>query len=142
MSKSPDPTDLRHVRRAIALSRRGFPAPNPHVGCVIVRAGVVLAEGYHHFAGGPHAEIDALQKCKFQAHGATAYVSQEPCNRTGRTGPCSEALIEAGVKRVVYALDDPNPVMAGGATRLAEAGIEVVGGILSEEAYAANEALS
>ncbi len=140
MIKSPDPSDLRHMRRAIVLARRGFPAPNPHVGCVIVRGHEVLAEGYHHFAGGPHAEIDALQKCNFQAQGATVYVTLEPCNRTGRTGPCSEALIDAGVQRVVYALNDPNPVMAGGAARLAEAGVDVLGGVLSDEAYAANEA--
>lgn len=126
------------MERAIQLSRMGFPAPNPHVGCVIERGGQVVGEGYHDHAGGPHAEINALAIAGTAAEGATAYVTLEPCNHTGRTGPCSEALIAAKVSRVVIACDDPNPRATGGKDRLRAAGIEVVEGVMIEEAENAN----
>lgn len=123
---------------AIDLSKRGYPAPNPHVGCVIVSDGEAVGVGYHDHAGGPHAETMALAKAGPRAKGATAYVTLEPCNHEGRTGPCSVALIEAGITRVVFALKDPNSVASGGAARLAEAGIEVISGCMASEAEAAN----
>jgi diaminohydroxyphosphoribosylaminopyrimidine deaminase/5-amino-6-(5-phosphoribosylamino)uracil reductase len=127
----------RAMRDALDLAHRG-PAwgENPQVGCVIIAPdGTTLAEGWHRGAGTPHAEVDALSKlAPGQARGATAVVTLEPCNHTGRTGPCSVALIEAGVARVAYALDDPNPQAAGGADRLRSAGVEVVPGVLSEQA--------
>jgi len=126
------------MARAVELSRQGFPAPNPHVGCVLERDGSVVGEGYHDHAGGPHAEVVALNDAGLRAQGATAYVTMEPCNHQGRTGPCSEALIAAGVTRVVIATPDPNPRGAGGAARLRAAGIEVIEGMLTEEAEAAN----
>lgn len=125
------------MARAIELAKLGYPAPNPHVGCVIERDGKLIGEGFHDHAGGPHAEIAALQAAG-QVEGATVYTTQEPCNHFGRTGPCSLALIEAKVKRVVMATKDPNPVGAGGADRLREAGIEVIEGVMTEEATRAN----
>ncbi len=129
--------DARFMRRAIELSKNGFPAPNPHVGCVLVRDGETVGEGWHEHAGGPHAEVAALVGAN--ATGADAYVTLEPCNHRGRTGPCSVALIEAGVKRVVFACPDPNLEAVGGGERLRGAGIEVASGLLSEEAAQANE---
>lgn len=126
------------MRRAVQLSRRGFPAPNPHVGCVLVRDGEIVGEGYHHHAGGPHAEVVALRQAGGRAKRATAYVTLEPCNHYGRTPPCSLALREAGVARVVVACPDPNPRAAGGASALREAGIPVETGFLEAEAAAAN----
>lgn len=131
--------DVLFMARAIELSRRGFPAPNPHVGCVIVRDGAIVGEGYHRLAGLPHAEVEALTEAGDSARGATAYVTLEPCSHHGRTPPCTGALIAAGVSRVVYAVDDPNPRAGGGAQRLRDAGIEVEGGLLAEQAAAANE---
>ena len=124
----------RLMRRALALAARG-PATgvNPQVGCVLVNdAGEVVAEGWHRGAGTPHAEVDALSKIA-DATGLTAYVTLEPCNHTGRTGPCSVALIEAGVARVIYSVSDPNPQAGGGAERLRAAGIEVEGGLLASD---------
>ncbi|GAB3029448.1 bifunctional diaminohydroxyphosphoribosylaminopyrimidine deaminase/5-amino-6-(5-phosphoribosylamino)uracil reductase RibD [Parafrigoribacterium mesophilum] len=128
--------DIEHaMSRALELAARG-PAtgPNPQVGCVILSpAGHTLAEGWHRGVGTPHAEVDALAKLDAdQARGATAVVTLEPCNHTGHTGPCSEALIEAGITRVFYALSDPNPVAHGGAQRLRNAGVEVVGEVLAD----------
>ncbi|MBC8064660.1 MAG: bifunctional diaminohydroxyphosphoribosylaminopyrimidine deaminase/5-amino-6-(5-phosphoribosylamino)uracil reductase RibD [Chlorobia bacterium] len=127
------------MARAIELSKQGYPAPNPHVGCVIVKDGAVVGEGFHHYVGGAHAEVEALNIAGSAARGGTAYVSQEPCNHMGRTGPCSEALIEAGVARVVFAVRDPNPGATGGAERLREAGIEVIEGVMADEAAEANK---
>lgn len=127
------------MRRAIALSRRGLPAPNPHVGCVLVRDGVVVGEGHHAFAGGPHAEAVALAMAGSKARGSTAYVTLEPCAHTGRTPPCAEALVKAGVARVVAAVRDPNPRAAGGLEVLAAAGVHVEHGLLAADAAAANE---
>src|SRR5687767_15018616 len=100
MKRSPDE---RFMARAIALSRRGYPAPNPHVGCVIVRDGEIVGEGYHDHAGGPHAEVVALERAGVRAKGADVYVTLEPCAHQGRTGPCSDALRKARVGRVIIA---------------------------------------
>ncbi len=127
------------MRRALSLAGRGSAVGvNPQVGCVILSpAGQVIAEGWHRGAGTPHAEIDALARlAPHESRGATAVVTLEPCNHTGRTGPCSEALIAAGVARVVYAVADPGESARGGAKRLREAGISVDGGALADEAEA------
>jgi len=127
------------MRRALELASYG-PAQgvNPRVGCVILSpAGEIIAEGWHRGAGTAHAEVDALSKLSGEAaRGATAVVTLEPCNHTGRTGPCSEALIAAGVARVVFGAADPGERSRGGADRLREAGIEVVGGVLEHEVEA------
>ncbi len=130
------------MTRALLLARTpDVPlGPNPRVGCVLLAPdGSTVAEGYHRGAGTPHAEVDALRLAGGRARGATAVVTLEPCNHTGRTGPCARALVEAGVARVVHAQADPNPVAAGGAETLREAGVEVVGGLLADEARAVNE---
>jgi diaminohydroxyphosphoribosylaminopyrimidine deaminase / 5-amino-6-(5-phosphoribosylamino)uracil reductase len=130
------------MRRALALAATpGVPlGPNPRVGCVLLAPdGTTVAEGFHRGAGSPHAEVDALARAGAAARGATAVVTLEPCNHTGRTGPCSEALLAAGVPRVVFAQADVNPVARGGGHRLREAGVEVVGGVLADEARAVNE---
>ena len=133
------------MRRALALARTpGVPlGPNPRVGAVVVDAdGQHLGEGYHHGAGGPHAEIEALTSVGERARGATVVVTLEPCNHTGRTGPCAQALIQAGVARVVYGQHDPNPVARGGHRTLSAAGVDVEGGLLATEAAGVNEAWS
>lgn len=119
------------MRRALRLARNGPRGLNPQVGAVILSPeGAVLAEGYHRGAGTPHAEVDALSKlAPGEARGATAVVTLEPCNHTGRTGPCAVALLEAGVARVVYALDDPTDAAAGGAARLRDGGVDVESGL-------------
>ncbi|WP_328541005.1 bifunctional diaminohydroxyphosphoribosylaminopyrimidine deaminase/5-amino-6-(5-phosphoribosylamino)uracil reductase RibD [Streptomyces sp. NBC_00344] len=131
------------MRRAISLAARGLgsTSPNPVVGCVIAdAAGRTVGEGFHQRAGGPHAEVNALTAAGRLARGATAYVTLEPCNHTGRTGPCAQALIDAGIARVVYAVGDPNPQATGGADTLRAAGIEVTAGVLTDEAEAGNAA--
>lgn len=131
------------MRRALRLAATpGVPlGPNPRVGCVLLSAdGEVLAEGYHRGAGTAHAEVAALREAGESARGATAVVTLEPCNHTGRTGPCSDALLAAGVRRVVFAQPDPNPVAAGGAHRLRGAGVEVAFGLLERESRALNRA--
>ena len=133
-----------YMRRALELARRaeGDTSPNPMVGCVIVDAkGNIVGEGWHHRAGMPHAEVNAIADMKAkQAQGHTAYVSLEPCSHWGRTGPCCEALINAGIKRVVAAMEDPNPKVAGnGFRRLRDAGVEVISGICEKEARRLNE---
>lgn len=127
------------MRRAVALSRRGYPAPNPHVGCVLVRDGKVVGEGFHAFAGGEHAEAVALRKAGERARGSHAYVTLEPCNHYGRTPPCARALVQAEVASVSVAVPDPNPVAAGGADFLRASGVAVDVGLLESEARAANE---
>jgi diaminohydroxyphosphoribosylaminopyrimidine deaminase/5-amino-6-(5-phosphoribosylamino)uracil reductase len=134
-------TERAAMRRALALAASpGVPAgPNPRVGCVLLSAdGTVVAEGYHRGAGTPHAEVDALSRAGDAARGATAVVTLEPCNHTGRTGPCSQALIAAGVRRVVLAQRDTNPVAVGGAETLRAAGVEVETGLLADEARELN----
>lgn len=126
------------MTRALALAGNGPRGLNPQVGAVILSAaGDVIAEGWHHGAGTPHAEIDALAKLSPDlARGATAIVTLEPCNHTGRTGPCAQALIDAGISRVVYALDDPGPISGGGARRLRAAGVGVESGEQADAARA------
>lgn len=133
--------DERWMRRALALAERGrwTVSPNPLVGCVLVRDGQAVGEGWHGHAGGPHAEIAALEAAGERARGATAYVTLEPCAHEGRTGPCTVALIEAGVRRVVVAAADPHPEAAGGADALRLAGVEVELGLLAAEAGRQNE---
>ena len=131
------------MRRALELAAApGVPlGPNPRVGCVLLAPdGTVLAEGFHHGAGTPHAEVAALAHAGDRARGATAVVTLEPCDHTGRTGPCSEALIEAGVARVVFAMPDPNAIASGGAERLRAAGIDVVSGLHEQRSRALNRA--
>jgi len=130
--------DEKFMDRAIKLSRRGYPAPNPHVGCVVVKDGEIVGEGYHDFAGGPHAERVALKNAGAKASGSIVYVTLEPCNHLGRTPPCTEALTAAGVSRVVYAVKDPNKGASGGAETLKAAGIDVNGGLMAEKARDAN----
>jgi diaminohydroxyphosphoribosylaminopyrimidine deaminase/5-amino-6-(5-phosphoribosylamino)uracil reductase len=133
--------EVTAMRRALALAASpGVPVgPNPRVGCVLLGPdGSVVAEGFHRGAGTPHAEADALARAGSAAVGTTAVVTLEPCDHTGRTGPCSRALVAAGVARVVYAQDEPSPVAAGGARTLRAAGIDVEGGLLADEATALN----
>ena len=134
--------DEQMMARAISLARNGLgrTSPNPLVGAVIVRDGRIVAEGWHRKAGTPHAEIHALNMAGELARGATVYVSLEPCAHYGRTGPCAKALVEAGVSRVVVAMMDPNPKVAGkGIAILQEAGIQVTTGVLEQEARQLNE---
>jgi diaminohydroxyphosphoribosylaminopyrimidine deaminase/5-amino-6-(5-phosphoribosylamino)uracil reductase len=130
-----------HMSRALELARRGLwtTDPNPRVGCVLAHGERIVGEGWHEFAGGPHAEVVALAAAGEAARGATAWVTLEPCCHHGRTPPCSDALIAAGIGRVVYAMRDPNPrVDGGGAARLAAAGIAVEGGVLERESTELN----
>lgn len=127
--------DRTSMARALQLAERGLCTtdPNPRVGCVLVRNGRVVGEGFHAVAGGPHAEALALEAAGEAARGATAYVTLEPCDHHGRTPPCSEALIEAGVARVVYALRDPDPRVSGsGEERLRRAGVTVQSGLMGD----------
>lgn len=139
-----DRTDALLMREALRLAEHG-PAvdPNPRVGAVVSdAAGRVVGRGYHRGAGTDHAEVMALAQAGAAAEGGTAVVTLEPCNHTGRTGPCAQALVAAGVDRVVYAQSDPNRVAAGGASMLRTAGVGVDGGLLAEEAAALNPAWS
>lgn len=133
--------DSRFMSRALELARRGINTtdPNPRVGCVLVRDGQIVGEGWHERAGEAHAEIHAIRAAGARAEGSTAYVSLEPCQHQGRTGPCSEALVAARVRRVVAAMADPDPRTAGrGLEALRGAGIEVECGLLEDEALALN----
>ena len=128
------------MRRALALAQRGYTTPNPMVGAVIVKDGRVVGEGFHRRAGMPHAEVEALRRAGENARGATLYVTLEPCSHWGRTPPCADALIEAGVRCVYAAMQDPNPQVSGrGFAKLREAGIEVQVGVLEERARQLNE---
>jgi diaminohydroxyphosphoribosylaminopyrimidine deaminase/5-amino-6-(5-phosphoribosylamino)uracil reductase len=130
------------MEHALALARKGagLASPNPMVGCVIVREGQIVGEGFHQYEWRDHAEVLALKSAGEKARGATLYVTLEPCNHTGRTGPCTEAIIAAGVQRVVATMDDPNPVNSGrGFERLRAAGIDVFTGVCEEEARRLNE---
>jgi diaminohydroxyphosphoribosylaminopyrimidine deaminase/5-amino-6-(5-phosphoribosylamino)uracil reductase len=135
--------EIQAMRRAIELARRGLgtASPNPVVGCVVLdNDGEIVGEGWHERPGEPHAEVNALRAAGDRARGATAVVTLEPCNHYGRTPPCRLALIEAGIARVVYAVADPSPTAEGGAQALREAGVDVEGGVLADEAARVNEA--
>jgi diaminohydroxyphosphoribosylaminopyrimidine deaminase/5-amino-6-(5-phosphoribosylamino)uracil reductase len=124
------------MERAVTLASQaiGRTAPNPPVGCVLVKGGQIIGEGFHHRAGTPHAERNALQSAAESPVGATAYVTLEPCNHHGRTPPCTDAIIQAGISRVVVGASDPNPVVSGaGIQRLRDAGISVTVGVLEDE---------
>jgi diaminohydroxyphosphoribosylaminopyrimidine deaminase/5-amino-6-(5-phosphoribosylamino)uracil reductase len=140
MSATADPADIGFMRHALGLAELALynTDPNPRVGCVLVRDGQLVGEGWHERAGGAHAEVHALQAAGEAARGATAYVTLEPCAGHGRTPPCTGALIDAGVARVVHAASDPNPSMLGGAAVLRTAGIQVEGGLLAAESRALN----
>lgn len=134
MSEHPlSPEELAHLERALELGRRGWGRvhPNPMVGCVLVKDGERIGEGFHAVFGGPHAEIAALEAAKHRAEGATAYVSLEPCRHHGKTPPCAEALLAAGVRRVVFGARDPGEESGGGAEVLRAGGVEVVGPVWS-----------
>ena len=133
--------DHEFMARALRLAESGLysATPNPRVGCVLVRDGAVVGEGWHEKAGGPHAEVHALQSAGDLARGATAYVTLEPCSHHGRTPPCCEALLAAGIGRVVAAMQDPNPLVAGqGLAWLRDAGLAVESGLLANEARELN----
>ena len=132
--------DKKYMERALELARRGRPWPNPFVGAVVVKDGEIVGEGYHPKAGESHAEVYALAAAGERARGATLYVTLEPCCHTGRTPPCTEAILSAGVARVVVATADPNPCVCGrGLERLKQSGLEVEVGVLSQEARQQNE---
>ncbi len=133
--------DHAHMARALRLAERGLDTttPNPRVGCVLVKDDLVVGEGWHQRAGEAHAEVHALRQAGAAARGATAYVTLEPCSHYGRTPPCADALIDAGITRVVVAMRDPNPLVAGeGLARLMLAGVQVSGGLLESEALSLN----
>ncbi len=141
MSDAVGAEDLAYMERALVLAARGLYTtdPNPRVGCVLVRDGTTLGEGWHERAGDAHAEVAALRAVGGRVEGATAYVTLEPCSHTGRTPPCADALIAAGIRRVVCATPDPNPKVAGeGIRRLRDTGIAVTVGALAEQARALN----
>ena len=128
--------DRTYMRRALDLAKQaeGFASPNPMVGCVIVRDGVVVGEGFHARPGAPHAEAAALAAAGEAARGATMYVTLEPCSHYGRTPPCTDAILDAGVTEVVFAAADPNPLACGGASTLEAAGVRARGGVCEDEA--------
>ena len=141
----PDNDDIHFMQHALNLARKGigWASPNPTVGCVIVKDGAILGEGFHHYDWRDHAEIVALKEAADRAHGATLYVTLEPCDHIGRTGPCSQAIVKAGIARVVAAMEDPNPKTLGnGFSTLRAAGIELASGLLEAEAQKMNEAFS
>jgi len=134
-------SDITYMQLAIDLAKKGHytTSPNPRVGCVIVKNGAVVGQGYHQKAGEPHAEVYAMREAGAKAEGATAYVTLEPCSHYGRTPPCALGLINAKVAKVVIAMVDPNPQVSGrGIAMLEEAGIEVVSGVLEQAARALN----
>ena len=134
-------SDHAYMARAIQLAQKGLYTtdPNPRVGCVVVQNDQIVGEGWHEKAGEAHAEIHALKQAGDKAQGATAYVTLEPCSHHGRTPPCADALIDAGVSRVVVAMQDPNPLVAGkGLQKLQQAGIEIEAGVLEQQASALN----
>ncbi|PXX76982.1 bifunctional diaminohydroxyphosphoribosylaminopyrimidine deaminase/5-amino-6-(5-phosphoribosylamino)uracil reductase RibD [Rivihabitans pingtungensis] len=136
------PEDHAWMAQALRLAAQGLftTTPNPRVGCVLVRDGQLVGSGWHRRAGEPHAEVHALAEAGAQAAGATAYVTLEPCSHHGRTPPCADALIAAGVSRVVAAMTDPNPLVAGrGLARLAAAGVSAEHGLLAAEAAELNK---
>lgn len=126
------------MREALSLARRGFPAPNPRVGAVVVRDRRIVGRGWHEAVGYPHAEIVALQEAGEEAKGADLYVTLEPCAHFGKTPPCTEAIIRYGIRRVFFGAKDPNPLASGGEECLRSAGIEVYGGVCADDAVRVN----
>jgi len=140
-----DTHDLHFMQHALDLARKGvgLASPNPTVGCVIVKDGAILAEGFHQYDARDHAEIIALKQAGDRARGGTLYVTLEPCNHAGRTGPCTEAILKAGIARVVAAMEDPNPkTRSTGFAKLRTNGVEVETGLLEQEAQKLNEAFA
>src|ERR1700731_1365200 len=139
-------SDQKYLRRALELAQKSFglASPNPNVGAVLVDSGgEVLAEGFHTYDRKKHAEVLALERAGEKARGATLYINLEPCCHHGRTGPCTDALIAAGIKRVVASTPDPNPAVSGGGfARLRQAGVQVTSGVLEEEARPLNDAFA
>jgi diaminohydroxyphosphoribosylaminopyrimidine deaminase / 5-amino-6-(5-phosphoribosylamino)uracil reductase len=134
--------DYFFMSRALQLARLGMNSshPNPRVGCVIVRDDAIITEGWHEYAGGPHAEINALSNLSEKAEGASCYVTLEPCNHQGRTGPCTEALINAGIETVFAAMKDPNPLVSGkGLEKMQQAGVKTNFGLMQQEALKLNQ---
>ena len=135
--------DLTYMKMALELAGRGagYTSPNPMVGAVVVKDGEIVGKGWHEKVGGPHAEVNAIDSADTSLEGADIYVTLEPCNHTGRTPPCTKKILDAGIKRVVVAMDDPNPdVTGGGNTFLRENGLEIISGICETEALKLNEA--
>jgi len=139
-ARAATPDDGAWMRRALTLADHGWgqTAPNPMVGAVVVRDGVLVGDGWHTRYGEAHAEVEALRSAGERARGATLYVTLEPCNHHGKTPPCTDAILAAGVRRVVAAVADPSPVARGGAERLRAAGVEVVVGVDEEAARELN----
>ena len=138
-------SDLKHLRHALELAQNSFglASPNPNVGAVLVHSDQIIGEGFHTYDGLKHAEILAIERAGDKARGATLYINLEPCSHHGRTGPCTEALIAAGIRRVVACTADPNPTVSGrGFARLRQAGVQVASGILEEEARPLNDAFA
>ncbi len=134
----PDPTEFMNV--ALRLAGLGRTEPNPMVGAIVVKDGRIVGRGYHHAAGMPHAEVEALLQAGPESQDADLYVTLEPCNHYGRTPPCTEAIVKAGIRRVWYGMDDPNPdVLGGGAQALRSAGIEVFGPVMDQQCRRLNE---
>ncbi len=139
-------TDTPHamfMRQALRLAAkgRGFTSPNPMVGAIVVQQGEVVGQGFHQRVGGPHAEVNALRDAGDKARGATLYVTLEPCNHHGRTPPCTQSVLEAGVTQVVIGMPDPNPRVAGGGTQfLRSRGLDVFSGVLETECRGLNQA--
>jgi len=134
--------DAQFMKRALRLAAlgAGMTSPNPLVGAVVVKDGAIVGQGYHQVLGGPHAEVNAINAAGVAALGGTLYVTLEPCNHHGLTPPCTKAVVDSGISRVVFAMRDPNPdVSGGGCENLRAAGIEVEGGILERECRALNQ---
>jgi diaminohydroxyphosphoribosylaminopyrimidine deaminase/5-amino-6-(5-phosphoribosylamino)uracil reductase len=139
VSQAPaDSRERAFMRRALTLARKGLgrSSPNPAVGAVVVKDGRIVGRGYHALAGTPHAEVHALRQAGELARGASIYVTLEPCNHQGRTPPCTGAILQAGIRRVVYGASDPNPKAQGGGAFLRSQGLEVLGGLLAEDCLA------
>ncbi len=137
--------DKEYMQKALDLADkgRGWTAPNPLVGAVLVKEGRIIGEGFHEHCGGPHAEVHAVSSASEEIEGSTLYVNLEPCSHTGKTSPCADLLIEKKVKKVVVGMPDPNPLVAGrGIEKLRRAGIEVVTGVLEKESQKLNEIFS
>jgi diaminohydroxyphosphoribosylaminopyrimidine deaminase/5-amino-6-(5-phosphoribosylamino)uracil reductase len=133
--------DRHYMEMALALAEKGkgFTSPNPMVGAVVVKDGQIVGKGWHKVSGGPHAEVNAIDDAGDLARGATIYVTLEPCNHTGKTPPCTLKIINAGIKKVVMAMEDTNPVASGGSEFLRKHGIIVESGVLEQQARSLNE---